>query len=140
MASIAALPQRFSTAVRCDDFVRRPVAGVGAGRSCVRLATPELNGQLTRFRQRNDLLHVEQEPVTDLVRRESHAAQIKAIDIVEPQHRGGDLPIEAAGDQDDPDLAAEYRFLAAGVLEEIGKPRPGFLDCVRLHLRQVQLK
>lgn len=38
------------------------------------------------------------------------------------------VPVEAARDQHDAHLAAEYDLLAAGILQELGEPRAGLLD------------
>ena len=77
--------------------------------------------------------------LVDLVRRKPHASHIEAVDVVEPQHGSGDLPVEAGRHKHDPYLAAENGLFTTDVLEELSETRPSLLDRIGFHLRQVEL-
>lgn len=61
--------------------------------------------------QGDGLLHIQQQPVTDLVGGQADAADVQPVEVGEPQDCRGDLPVEPGGNKHDAYAAADDTYL-----------------------------
>ena len=95
----------------------------------------DLYGVLDGLRERDDLLHVDQDPAVVAVGLEADAPDVE-VPLVQPHDRGGQLLGKVGGDEDDPDVLAEPVLVGLGPLQEIEDRGPGLVGVAALLAEQ----
>jgi hypothetical protein len=82
--------------------MRRPRYGTGGD------LLPLLDLEVLCLRQWDDLLQVEQDLSTELIRDDAIAGDVRVVGAVQPEHGTGDLCAVVLRDQDDPYLVGQF--------------------------------